>query len=201
MEQRTDEWFEARLGKVTASKMDAVTSKGRSGESATRKAYKVQLLTERLTNQKTDTYINAAMQHGIDTEDEAKAAYVLEHQSVEDVGFIDHPTIKMAGASPDGLVGDDGLIEIKCPQSHTHTEILLTKKIPSKWLKQMYFQMACTNRSWCDFVSYSPFFPEHLRLFVQRIEKDDKIIKELEDEVIEFLNEIEDMQEAINKKE
>ena len=114
MEQRSEEWFSARLGKVTASNLANVTATTRSGESAYRRNYRLQLVTERLTGQRTEVFINQAMQHGIDTEDEARNYYVFKHEDVEEVGFVDHPTINMAGASPDGLVGDDGLIEIKC---------------------------------------------------------------------------------------
>lgn len=198
MEQRTDEWFQARLGKVTASMLGAVTAKIKTGESATRKSYKIQLITERLTGKKTDTYINAAMQHGIDTEDEAKLSYIMAHGEVEEAPFVDHPIIPMTGASPDGYVGEDGLIEIKCPQANTHTETLLTGKFKKNYLYQMQWQMACTGRKWCDFVSYNGSFPEHLQMYVQRVERDDKLIKELEDEVIEFLNEVGELMEKMN---
>ena len=164
----------------------------KSGESAYRRTYRHQLVTERLTGKQTEIYINQAMQHGIDTEDEARDFYVFKYADVEEVGFIDHPTIDMAGASPDGLVGTDGLIEIKCRQPQNHTETLISHQIPSRYKLQMYWQMACTGRKWCDYVSYCPSFPESLKMVVIRLQWDDEQIKLLEDEVIKFLTEVED---------
>ena len=193
MEQRSDEWFSARLGKVTASKLSDVVASTRSGsESAYRRTYRLQLVTERLTGKRTEIFINQAMQHGIDTEDEARNFYVFKHDDVEETGFVDHPTIKMAGASPDGLVGDDGLIEIKCRQPQNHTETLISHQIPSRYKLQMYWQMACTGRKWCDYVSYCPSFPDELKMVVIRLEWNDKQIALLEEEVIKFLTEVED---------
>lgn len=192
MEQRTEEWFNARIGKVTASNLSNVTAFTKSGESAYRKNYRHQLVTERLTGKPTEIYVNQAMQHGIDTEDEARDFYVFKYNDVEEVGFIDHPTIDMAGASPDGLVGDDGLIEIKCRQPQNHTETLISNQIPSRYRLQMFWQMACTGRKWCDYVSYCPSFPEELKMVVIRLEWNDEQIKLLEEEVIKFLTEVED---------
>jgi putative phage-type endonuclease len=192
MEQRTEEWHQARLGKVTASNLSNVTASTRSGESAYRRNYRLRLITERLTGQQTEFIINQAMQHGIDTEDEARDFYVFKYNDVEEVGFIDHPTIDMAGASPDGLVGDDGLIEIKCRQPQNHTETLISHQIPSRYRLQMFWQMACTGRRWCDYVSYCPSFPENLKMVVIRLERDDEQIKLLEESVIKFLTEVED---------
>ena len=192
MEQRTEEWFNARIGKVTASNLANVTAFTKSGESAYRKNYRHQLVTERLTGKPTEIYVNQAMQHGIDTEDEARDFYVFKYNDVEEVGFIDHPTIDMAGASPDGLVGDDGLIEIKCRQPQNHTETLISNQIPSRYRLQMFWQMACTGRKWCDYVSYCPSFPEELKMVVIRLEWNDEQIKLLEEEVIKFLTEVED---------
>tara|TARA_R110000822_G_scaffold97859_1_gene221805 strand:- start:113 stop:721 length:609 start_codon:yes stop_codon:yes gene_type:complete len=193
MEQRTDEWFKARLAKVTASKINDVLATIKSGEAATRRNYRTQLVAERLTGmQASEVYVNAAMQHGIDTEEEARNAYIFSHADVVEVGFVNHPSIAMSGASPDGLVDNDGLIEIKCPQTATHTDTLVSQQVPNKYINQMMWQMACTDRKWCDFVSYSPFFPENLKMFVKRVERDDKLIKHLEDEVKKFLTEVED---------
>jgi predicted phage-related endonuclease len=139
-----------------------------------------------------ESYVNAAMQHGTDTEPEARSAYEFyQGVTVEQVAFIPHPTIADAGCSPDGLVGDDGLLELKCPQTATHLETLLGQNIPAKYISQVQFQMACTGRKWCDWVSYDPRMPEHMRLFVMRVERDDKQIAELEDEVVRFLVELE----------
>ena len=195
MEQRSEEWFQARLGKVTASRVADVLAKIKSGESASRRNYKIQLVSERLTGEKQETYINQAMQDGIDREQFARDRYVQQFGEVEEVGFVKHPTLE-AGASPDGMVGDDGIIEIKCPMGSTHTETLMTQDIPSKYIPQVQFQLLVTGRKWCDFVSYNPMFPEHLQVFVKRIEADPVYQKELEVEVKQFLGEVDDV---INK--
>lgn len=195
MEQRSEEWFKARLGKVTASRVADVLAKIKSGESASRRNYKIQLVSERLTGEKQETYINQAMQDGIDREFYARERYVQQHGEVEEVGFIQHPTLE-AGASPDGLVGDDGLIEIKCPLGTTHTETLMTQEVPSKYMPQIQFQLLVTGRKWCDFVSFNPMFPENLQLFVKRVDADHVYQKELEVEVSKFLDEVNDV---INK--
>jgi putative phage-type endonuclease len=195
MEQRSEEWFQARLGKVTASRVADVLAKIKSGESASRRNYKIQLVSERLTGEKQETYINQAMQDGIDREQFARDRYVQQFGEVEEVGFVKHPTLE-AGASPDGMVGDDGIIEIKCPMGSTHTETLMTQDIPSKYIPQVQFQLLVTGRKWCDFVSYNPMFPKHLQVFVKRIEADPVYQKELEVEVKQFLKEVDDV---INK--
>ena len=199
MQQRSEEWFRARLGKVTASKLSDVMATTKSGESAYRRTYRHQLVTERLTGKQTEIYINQAMQHGMDTEDEARDFYVFKYADVEEVGFIDHPTIDMAGASPDGLVGTDGLIEIKCRQPQNHTETLISHQIPSRYKLQMYWQMACTGRKWCDYVSYCPSFPENLKMVVIRLHWDDEQIKLLEESVTKFLTEVKDTVDFIKE--
>ena len=194
IEQLSQEWFEARLGKVTASRVSDVLATIKSGEAASRKNYKLQLVTERLTNKKTDSYTNQAMQDGIDREPMAREIYEkLKEVKVEEIGFVQHPEIKMAGASPDGLVGDDGIIEIKCPIETTHTTNLLERKLPSKYKPQVQFQLATTGRKWCDFISYNPNFEPRLQLIVIRVERDDEYIEMLEFEITNFLNEVEEM--------
>jgi putative phage-type endonuclease len=195
MEQRSEEWFQARLGKVTASRVADVLAKIKSGESASRRNYKIQLVSERLTGEKQETYINQAMQDGIDREAFARDRYVQQFGEVEEVGFIKHPTLE-AGASPDGMVGDDGILEIKCPMGSTHTETLMTQDVPSRYVPQIQFQLLVTGRKWCDFVSYNPMFPEHLQVFVKRVEADLVYQKELESEVKQFLSEVDNV---INK--
>ena len=191
MEQGTDEWFTIRIGKVTASRVADVIAKTKTGYSATRDNYMAQLVCERLTGQKGESFSNAAMQHGTDTEPLARAAYeALRDVLVDEVGFVPHPSIIMAGASPDGLVGDDGLLEIKCPNTATHIETLLSQSVPGKYNTQMQFQMACTGRQWCDFVSFDNRLPEELQLFVKRVPRDNEFIKQMEDEVVKFLNEL-----------
>jgi putative phage-type endonuclease len=191
IEQRTDAWFQARIGKVTASKVADVIAKTKTGYSATRDNYMAQLVCERLTGQKGEGFSNAAIQHGIDTEPLARAAYeALRDVLVDEVGFVPHPTIEMAGASPDGLVDDDGLVEIKCPNTNTHIETLLSQTVPSKYNTQMQFQMACTGRKWCDFVSFDNRLPAELQLFIKRVPRDDVFIKQIEAEIVKFLNEL-----------
>lgn len=193
IEQRSDQWFAARIGKVTASKVADVIAKTQSGFAASRANYMAQLVCERLTGQREEFFISGAMQHGTDTEPLARAAYEsLRDVLVDEVGFVPHPSIEMAGASPDGLVGDDGLLEIKCPNTATHIDTLLTQTVPSKYNTQMQFQMACTGRSWCDFVSFDNRLPEELQLFVKRVPRDDVFIKQTEDAIVKFLAELDD---------
>ena len=191
MEQRTDEWFAARLGKVTASRIGDIMAKTKSGYGAARKNYMAQLLCERLTGTREETFISATMQRGTDLEAKARATYMLlTGELVEEVGFVKHPIISMAGASPDGLINDDGLIEIKCPNTATHLEFIRTKKPKSEYILQMQWQMACTGRSWCDFVSYDDRLPEKFAFYSIRLKRDDDLIKEIEDEVQKFLDEL-----------
>lgn len=200
MEQRTEEWFAARLGKVTASRVSDVVAKTKSGYSASRANYMAELVCQRLTGKQGDFFQNAAMAWGTETEPFARGAYEERNGIfVEEVGFVSHPTITMAGASPDGFVGEDGLIEIKCPITATHIETLLAKEAPSKYVNQMQWQMACTGRAWCDFVSYDPRMPENMQLFVKRVMRDTNLIIELEREVERFLFEVD--QKIIQLKE
>jgi putative phage-type endonuclease len=190
-DQGTAEWFAARLGKATASRICDIVATTKGGWGASRKNYAAQLMTERLTGEPADSFTNAAMQWGVATEPEARQAYSFRHDvDVVEVGFIDHPRIAMSGASPDGLVGSAGLVEIKCPTSATHITTLLEGKVPAKYVTQMQWQLACTGRHWCDFASYDPRLPESMRLFVARIERDEAEITRLEDAVAEFLAEI-----------
>lgn len=189
--QGTDEWLSIRLGKVTASRVADVIARTKTGPSASRANYMAELVAERLTGARGETYTNAAMQWGTDNEPEARLAYEFRHDvTVEQVGFIAHPSIEMSGASPDGLVAADGLVEIKCPNTATHIETLLTGTIPAKYETQMLWQMACTGRAWCDFASFDPRLPEEMRLFVKRFARDDARIAEMEEQVREFLFEL-----------
>ena len=191
--QRTTEWHTARLGKVTASRVADVIAKTAKGYGASRANLMADLICERLTDQPASTFSNAAMEWGTEQEPHARAAYSARTgELVEEVGFIDHPRIANSGASPDGLVGDDGLVEFKCPATATHLDTLLAGDVPSKYISQMQWQMACTGRKWCDFCSYDPRLPEHLRMFVKRVERDDDYIKMLEGEVTVFLAELEE---------
>lgn len=191
MEQRTEKWFAARLGKVTASKVSDVVTKTKSGYGASRATYMTDLAIERLTGNPTEFYANAAMQWGTETEPQARAAYeFIQGVTVVEEGFIEHPAIPMSGASPDGLVGDDGMLEIKCPMSKTHYDTLLTGKIAKKYIDQMQWQMDCAGRQWCDFVSFDPRMPEGLDFFCKRVKRDDERIEYLQTEVKAFLEEL-----------
>lgn len=193
IEQGSGEWLRQRCGRVTASRIADIVAKTKSGPSASRATYMAQLIAERLTGSVTETFVTPAMQHGIAMEDEAASAYEFyASATLERVGFVDHPTIPMTGASPDRLVGSDGLCEIKCPNTHTHIETLLGRSVPGKYVHQMHWQMECTGRQWCDFVSYDPCLPEDLRLFVKRVERDDVAIGELQAAVRDFISEIEE---------
>ena len=200
IEQRTDEWFAQRLGKVTASRVGDVIAKTKTGPSASRDNYATQLVLERLTNAKGEFFTNAAMQWGTETEPMARQAYELKRGVfVDEVGFIDHPTIDMSGASPDGLVDKTGLVEIKCPESKTHMEYLMSGKPPSKYIPQMMWQMACTGREWCDFVSFDPRFPTNLQILVVKVEYDPTYVKMLELEITQFLDEVSKKVELLRK--
>ena len=191
MDQGSDAWFAARIGKVTASRVADVLAKTKTGYSTSRDNYMAQLVCERLTKQKADGFTNSAMQWGTETEPLARLSYeVANNVLVDEVGFVPHPSIIMAGASPDGLVGDDGLLEIKCPNTATHIDTLLTQTVPNKYNTQMQFQMACTDREWCDFVSFDNRLPEELQLFVKRVPRDNMYIRLMEDEIVKFLNEL-----------
>jgi putative phage-type endonuclease len=146
-----------------------------------------------MTGMPYEGFVSKEMQHGTDTEPEARAAYsFLRGVDVEEVGFVDHPTIPMTGASPDGYAGEDGLVEIKCPNTATHIEHLLSNQVPDKYIIQMQWQISCTGRQWCDFVSYDPRMPQELRLWVKRVTRDPKRILSLEDAVTAFLGEVDD---------
>lgn len=189
--QGSIEWKQLRAGKVTASKVADVMAKTKTGYSASRDTYMDDLIIERF-GVLNEGFTNAAMQWGTQTEPQAREQYELESGAlVEQIAFVDHPTILMAGASPDGLIGADGLLEIKCPNSTTHFNYLRADKVVEKYKPQMAWQMACTGRKWCDFVSYDPRVPDGLRYFQIRYERDDAYIAEVEAEVIKFLNELE----------
>jgi putative phage-type endonuclease len=198
IEQGSPEWFAERCGKATASRIADLMAKTKTGWGASRENYAAQLVAERLTGTVEEGFTNAAMRHGTETEPEARRAYEFYVDcDVVEVGFIPHPTIAMAGASPDGLVGTDGLLELKCPNTATHIKTLLTGAVPDKYLKQMQFQMACSGRAWCDFASYDNRLPERMRLLVKRVERDDVLIAEIEREVIAFLGDVDDTVAAL----
>ena len=199
MLQRTEAWFAARCGKVTASRVADVIAKTKTGYSASRANYLADLVVERLTGKPAATFSNAAMEWGVEQEPAARAAYSAKTGIlVEEVGFIDHPTVAMSGASPDGFA-EEGLVEIKCPNTSTMLEWILDGKVPSKHIPQLQWQMACTGRPFCDFASYDPRLPERLQLLVVRVPRDDEYIAMLETEVTKFLAELDDKINQLEK--
>ena len=193
MKQGTPEWFSERCGKITASRIADVMAIGKSSEAASRANYRAELIVQRLTGICDEKFTSAAMQHGIENEQFARAIYEINTgETVDQIAFVQHPEIKMSGASPDGLIGEDGLVEIKCPNTATHIDYLIKGKPPTKYQLQMLWQMACTGRKWCDFVSFDPRLPDELRFFCVRFELDELRIKEIERAVAEFDKEIEE---------
>jgi len=195
-------WFNARTGKLTASRMKNAMKYLKGGaDSADRKDLKVEILCERLTGDIVDKFVNQAMQWGIDREPEAKEQYEQKTgRLIKDVGFVDHPKIEFCGASPDGLV-DEGLIEIKCPTTATHLNWILAGVVPDDHKPQMCLQALCTGRPWVDFVSYDPRMPEANRLFVRRYTPTAEELAEVEAEAVKFLGEVEEMFEQLTQVE
>lgn len=192
IEQGTPEWHQLRLGKVTASRVADILAQTRTGPSASRQNYLIELALQRSTGTIEPSYTNAAMEWGTQTEPQARVAYEVETGNfVDQVAFIDHPTIANFGCSPDGLIGDDGLIEIKCPNSATHWEYFKAKKPPQKYVTQIQTQLCVTGRKWCDFVSFDPRMPSRSQLLIVRVDRDEAFIAEIEEKVKQFLSEVE----------
>lgn len=197
-QQRTEDWHRARLGKVTASRIADVMATIKTGEAVSRRNYRAEKVLERISGiPQENGYRSSAMIYGTENEDRALLGYSFEAGiDVAPVGFIPHPTIANAGASPDGLVGDDGLVEVKCPEANGYLEALLGKTIPEKYLLQMQWQMACTGRKWCDYVVWR----EGLDPVITRVDRDDKLIAKIEAEVRTFLAEVEGTLEMLVHK-
>ncbi len=204
MDQRSDEWFAARLGKVTASKVKDVMSKGRgSAPSATRNNYMMHLLCERLTGVPggEDLSRKPAVQRGIELEPIARSAYEVDAGVMTlETGLITHPRIPMMGASPDGLVGNDGMLEIKCPNTAQHIAVLQSGKHDTQYEWQMLAQMACAGREWVDFVSFDDRLPEELQYACFRYHRDEARIREMEQEVARFLEELDELEQDMRRR-
>jgi putative phage-type endonuclease len=201
IEQGSPEWFAQRLGKATASRIADILAKTKSGPSASRQNYLAELVAERLTGAAGEFFTNAAMQRGTDLEPLARDAYSFESgNAVEQISFVDHPTVDMSGASPDGLIGNDGLVEIKCPGTAKHIATLTGASIDGKYITQMQWQMACTGRDWCDFVSYDPRLPIEMQLATRRVFRDAAAIADMEHEVFAFLSEVSATVETLTAK-
>lgn len=196
--QGSDDWRAARCGSLGASRVADAIAKTKTGWGASRANLMAELIAEKLTGVPAEGYMNAAMMHGTATEPHARAAYEFRtNATVVEVGLVRHPAIAGTHASPDGLVGDDGLIEIKCPNTATHIDTVLGSGVAGKYLTQMQWQMACTGRRWCDFVSFDPRLPEQMRLHVSRVNRNDAVIASLEKDVIAFLAELEEKLSAL----
>ncbi len=197
--QRTEDWYAARIGKATASRFKDAIAVLKSGDPAqAQRDYRTELVVERLTGQRVQKFVTAAMQWG-DHEPEARTAYErMTRMHVEETGFIAHDTL-LAGCSPDGLVDWDGLIEIKCPyNSANHIETLLNG-MPDEHRAQVQGQMWITGRQWCDFVSFDPRMPVELQLHVQRIQRDPSFIADLEARITIFLQQVGTQVEALRR--
>jgi putative phage-type endonuclease len=201
MIQGSPEWFAARCGKVTASRVSDIIAKTKTGVSALRGNYAAELIAERLTGTTAPSFASPAMQHGTLCEPMARCAYAARmNAEVLEVAFVDHPEIANAGASPDGLVEADGQVEIKCPNTATHLDTLLGASIDGKYITQMQWQMACTGRAWCDYVSFDPRLPPNMQLHIQRVPRDVGMILDLEQAVTDFLAEIDAKVKALGAR-
>jgi YqaJ-like viral recombinase domain len=210
-EQGSADWFTARAGCATSSRIADIVAKrkrvkeGEVGEElACRRGMRFECMCELLTGKAAEHYVSRWMQEGHDKEPLARAEYEIAFdQSVRTVGFVYHPFIPRAGCSPDGLIGDDGLLEIKCPMVYTHLDYIMRDEIPEEYKPQMLWQMACCERRWCDFVSYSPELPEQYQLFVKRFEcskEDAAMIRGYELEVQLFNTQVDEMLEQLKAR-
>ena len=187
--QNMDEWLRIRLGRLTASRVADAFRRTQKGWSKDRENYRMELIAERLTGMAKHVYVSEAMTDGQLHEGDARRLYEQRYGVVvETPWFVPHPTIKDAGCSPDGAVGTEGMVQIKSPLAHTHLATLLNKTIDDDYLKQMQWEMACCQRQWSDYLSFNPTFPAPLRLYVERVYRDDKLIAEMESMAREFLD-------------
>lgn len=193
VEQGTEAWFAMRLGKVTASRVADVMAKTKTGVSASRQNYLIELALQRVTGVFEQSFTTQAMQDGIDREAQARVLYeVTTGEFVDQAPFVDHPTIQGFGASPDGLVNSKGMCEIKCRGNAGHWEVIKTGEIPKKYWIQQQAQLACTGREWNDYVGYNPNFPEKSKLYIQRVYRDEAFIADMEAQIKQFLIEVEE---------
>lgn len=202
-EQGSSEWLRARIGCLTASRMgDAMAFLKGGKESEARRKLKIELLAERLTEMTNDGFVNAAMRWGIETEQEAKDRYEeITGALIQPCGFALHGEIDYFGASPDGLLNGDGLIEIKCPTSITHMQWLLDGVVPEQHKPQMMAQMIVTGRGWCDFMSYDPRFPAGKDYFIRRFEPSPGELNDVENGALIFLEELDRLADQLNLQE
>lgn len=199
--QGSAEWLQARVGSLGASRIADAVAKTKFGWGASRANIMAELVAERLTGRPAETYVNDAMRRGTEKEPQARACYELFHDvTVEQVGLVRHARIPGTHASPDGLIGHDGALEIKCPNTATHLDTLLSETLADKYIKQIQWQLCCTGRAWCDFVSFDDRLPERMQMFVKRIPRDDVLIAQLEKDVADFVAELDAKVAALRNK-
>ena len=192
LQQGSDEWRQARCGSVGASDAPRVVRRTKTGYSADRDSLMAAKRLERLTGVPVEIPKTFAMLQGTAREPEGRLLYsIVRNVEVEEVGLVPHPFVKGSHASPDGYVGGTGLIEIKCPLPAAHFDTLDNETISNDHMVQMQWQMACTGRVWCDYVSFNPDFPPAMQLWIKRVPQDAKLIGELEREIMTFVKELE----------
>jgi putative phage-type endonuclease len=199
--QRSPEWFASKLGRVGASRVADIMATTKSGPSASRKNYMAELLCERLTGKYAEDYKSPAMEWGIENEPLARAAYEMETGNpVIECGGFPHPTIPMSGASPDGLVGEMGVLEIKCPNTATHLATLDSRSIDLKYRYQMTWQILCSGREWGDFVSFDPRLPGRLSICIIRFDPPKSMMDDCEKEVRAFVEELDELETRMRER-
>jgi putative phage-type endonuclease len=199
--QGSPEWFAARAGRVTASRVADIMRKGKSGPSKMRETYKGELVAERLSGVQEDGFKSAPMMRGTEVEPKARDTYAFMFGAkIQQVGLVIHPTIEMAAASTDSLVGDDGLLEVKCPNSSTHIQTLLGEPIDPDYVKQIQWGLACTGRQWCDYISFDDRLPPEMQLHRIRVLRDHATILEMEIAVRAFLKEVDELVEELTTR-
>ena len=199
--QGSDDWKRYKCGRLGASSISDMLARTKTGWGAMRGNLCARLVVERLTGCPTPSYTSKAMENGTALEPQARSLYgVLYNVDVAQIGWADHPRIPWSGASPDGLVGDDGLIEIKCPLEKTHLDTLLGGSIDGGYVKQMQWQMTVLDRKYCDFTSFCPSFPPEMQIHVTRVMRDDIMIANLEIEADVFLKEVDETVQALRER-
>ena len=194
--QGSPEWFAVRCGKITASRLGDIMRKTKWGESTYKAKVRLELAIERITGKSVSSVVmNKAMYDGVEREPDARTLFeAVTGKEVALCGSFDHPTIVNTSASPDGLLrGENAVLEIKCPTHATHAKNLMSETMPKNYIYQVQWQIACTESDYAYFASYHPDFPKELRLKWVRVEKDDSVIKSLEEAVRQFDIEIEDL--------
>ena len=197
VEQGSQEWLQSRLGKITASRAKDLMATVRYGEAAGYRNYKTELAVERITGKRAERYVTKQMEYGTETEGVAATMYQLQTGNIATVCGAFEIDGSNVLASPDRLVGDDGLVEIKCRELANHVESMLSDKVPDEYYKQIQFQLWVTNRKWCDYVSYGDEMPENAQLFIKRIERDEEVINEIIERVEQIEDDITKLIEAV----